>query len=127
MIPAWPAERLGEALEALARKSGLPLKDGNVPRPPATLALHAGLQGQWIEATAAWLGLEVEPMEISYPDLERNLRAGPALMKLSDGSFAAVLVNGRLLSPDLSMKHLKPGILATQLAHGVEAPLTARV
>lgn len=128
MIPAWPAERLGEALEALARKSGLPVKDGEVPRPPATLALHAGMQGQWIEATAAWLGLEVEPVEIPYPDLERNLRAaGPALLRLPDGSFAAVLENGNLLAPDLSAKRLKPGILAAQLAHALEAPLMAEV
>jgi ATP-binding cassette subfamily B protein len=128
MIPAWPAERLGEALEALARKSGLPVRDGEVPRPPATLALHAGMQGQWIEATAAWLGLEVEPVEIPYPDLERNLRAaGPALVRLSNGSFAAILGKGNLLAPDLSVQRLQPAVLASQLAHDIEAPLRAEV
>jgi ATP-binding cassette subfamily B protein len=128
MIPAWPSERLGEALEALARKSGLPVKDGEMPRPAATLALYPGMQGKWIEATAAWLGLEVEETEIPYPDLERNLRtAGPALLRLPDGSFAAILDNGNLLAPDLSAKRLKSGILSAQLASAIETPLILEV
>ena len=73
-------------------------------------------RGNGSKLTAAWLGLEVEQMEIPYPDLERSLRtAGPALLRLPDGSFAAILDNGNLLAPDLSVKRLKSGILSAQL------------
>jgi ATP-binding cassette subfamily B protein len=128
MIPAWPISRLGEAIEALALKSGLPPRSGEVPRAPGTLAEHEDLQGQWIEAAAAWMGFECEPLAISYGDLELKLRtAGPALLRLPDRSFIALLDGCRVLAPDLSVHRVKPRALGALLTRGLEAPLATEV
>lgn len=124
MIPHFPAERLGEALEALARRSGLPIREGDVPRAPATVEV----QGEWIEATAAWLGLEAEQVEFPYASLTQHLRiAGPALLRLPDGGFTVLLESGHLLGPDLAVKRMGPAALASALTRHLEAPLEAEV
>src|SRR5262249_46591838 len=90
---AWPATRMGEALGTLARVSGLavgpPLLDG--PRPESI--------GRWMESAAAWLGLEVEPVETPYPEARRLVTsAGPALFQLpgqTEPRFLVVLRGGR--------------------------------
>ena len=72
----WPVARLGEALEALARHSGLAPSGQETPMPPAGLTQEAAAAlGAWIENAAAWLGLEAEPMEATYPEVERLVRA----------------------------------------------------
>src|SRR5262249_15124875 len=108
---AWPAERLDEALQALAWKVALwggPL--GPRPAPwPASAEAHHGIEksrpggrlrpegaapqtttlqesgegiGPWMEAAAASLGLEAESVEARFADVEELLRAGPTLLRL---------------------------------------------
>ena len=67
---SWPVSRLGEVLEALARTGGLAPRSVEVPPPPHNLARDGaeGL-GRWIEATAGSLGLEAEPVAVSYAEV----------------------------------------------------------
>ncbi len=126
MIPSWPAGRLGDALSDLARKSGLPVAETEAPRPPSTLGDHPELQGEWIAAAAARLGLEVDRVECGYADLESRLRsAGPALLRLVDGSYAALLENGRLLGPDLSVRRVSLAALTAALVQQSEGEQSA--
>ena len=105
---AWPAARLGEALEALARTAGLapraveplppfiphpnPLPEGegtkNLPQKApgekgqdlaGALGHDDGALGHWLAAAAGHLGLEAEPMEIPYGEVRASVAAdGPS-------------------------------------------------
>jgi len=69
---SWPVFRLGEALETLARRSGFAVRLVESLAPPSSFALDGCEQlGSWIEAAAGCLGLEVEPLEMSYAEVER--------------------------------------------------------
>jgi ATP-binding cassette subfamily B protein len=102
-----------------------------VSGPPGAKACPATddfLQGRWIEAISACVGLESEPLEITYGDLERKLKTvGPALFRLPDQTFVALLQDGRTLASDLSVRRVKPKEIARLLAEHLEAPLRAEV
>src|SRR5689334_17598072 len=70
---AWPLARLGEALEALARKCGLAPRSAELSAPPVHLECDDQRIGAWIEATADWLGIEAESVEASYADIRELL------------------------------------------------------
>ena len=133
---SWPVSRLGEALEALARTGGLAPRAVEVPPPPPSLARDGaeGL-GRWVEATAAALGLEVEPVDVPYAEVERLVRsAGPALLRLpgADEPRVLALLCGRrravsVLGPDRVVHWLRPGAVCTALCHDLEQHLVARV
>src|SRR5262245_47646462 len=84
----WPMNRLSEALEALA--VGSDRAAGVVPDPAVLVFPHSGKihwrhLGRWLESIAKRLGLETEPVETAYSEVERFLRtAGPALLFLPD-------------------------------------------
>jgi ATP-binding cassette subfamily B protein len=103
---AWPIARLGEALAALSGGAGQ-----TVGSPPFDLAgAENGQLGRWLEATARGLGLEAEPVETPYPEVEKLLRrGGPALLRLpceAEPRFLVLLGGGRrtvsLLTPGLA-------------------------
>src|SRR5688572_28014045 len=80
---AWPHSRLGEAMEALARNSALPIRQVETPVPPVSSIGDTEKVGRWIEETATWLGIEAEPVESPYANVEHLLRAAaPALLSL---------------------------------------------
>ena len=61
---SWPAARLGEAIETAGRRAGFGPHEAEVGAPPARLLTgDSAALGRWIEAAAAWLGLEAEPVE----------------------------------------------------------------
>src|SRR5262249_54984594 len=133
---AWPVTRLGEALEALARQSGLAPRGRETLVPPAGLAQEdAAALGGWIETAAAWLGLEAELVEASYAEAHMFVRAtGPALLRLpaqGEPRFLALLGGRRrkvaVLGPDLVVHRLRPQAVGAALCRGLEAPLTADV
>lgn len=121
----WPANRLAEAIEALGRRSGLGLRSDStdvhsIP-PPEDEQL-----GPWIEMVAEWLGLEVEPLDLPYGQLEQLVRAaGPTLLRLPGESgehFLAVLSGGRriaLLTPTLTVTSVPAAVLRAELARGL--------
>lgn len=133
---AWPPSRLGEALEALGRRSGL------VPSPipgPAEGFTAAGNEDDelddWLDAVAGRMRLEVEPAEASYAEAERLVRtAGPALIRLPGGrdrGFLALLGGGRrtasLLGPDRAVHRVRLEAVRTALCGSLESPLASEV
>ncbi|HEU4406672.1 MAG TPA: ABC transporter ATP-binding protein [Polyangiaceae bacterium] len=120
---AWPASRLGEALQALASASGLGPR--GVPAPSAagaSLSDPAAL-GAWIEQAASYLGVEAEPVRATYGEAPAMLAgAGPALMRLpgvGPPRFLALLTGPRrrvaLLRPDGSFGRMDAEALADLL------------
>jgi ATP-binding cassette subfamily B protein len=80
----WPASAVAEALAALAREVGLPsgrAEAGLPPLPEQATDVSSAAFARWIEATAAWLGLEAEPVDTTYAEAGTMVRgAGPALL-----------------------------------------------
>ncbi len=66
-VIAWPFERIGEAITALARRGGLDPLPKDLPVPPH---LPSQAHGDWIEASAQILGIEAERVETPYAELE---------------------------------------------------------
>jgi ATP-binding cassette subfamily B protein len=133
----WPVSKLGEALSALARRSGLAPRPIDVPRPPATLGQgdDEGALGQWVMAAAGRLGLEAEPVGAPYPELEGLIRgAAPALLRLRTGEelcFLALLRGGRrtvlVLTPDLEVQRLPLEAVRAALCQRIEASIRQEV
>lgn len=130
----WPADRLGEALQALARESGLeigpetraePSSGPADPGDPETL-------GSWIEAAAAGAGLEAEPVETSYAEIEALIsRAAPALLRLPGGEFLALAHSGRrsaaLLGPDHRLHRVPVATVRAALCRELDARIGTEV
>jgi ATP-binding cassette subfamily B protein len=135
-ILAWPASRLGEAMEAVARKSKLSPGHVETPNPPGAICTGEDKAlGQWVETAAASFGLEAEPVETLYAEAAQFARnAGPALIRLpgaGEPNYLALLESKgrhvRVLAPDLSISKLRPEIIANVLTSALEAPLTEGV
>lgn len=133
---SWPAARLGEALEALSRAAALPVKGAGLPAPPADLlrpgvAQPTGLAlGRWIEGAASLLGLEAEPVEARYGDVEALIRrAGPALLRVQgpEGRFLALVGasrrRARLVGPDHAVVEVEIEPVRAALCATLEAPI----
>jgi ATP-binding cassette subfamily B protein len=113
---AWPACRLGEALEAFGRRTGLGLGPAPLENPPALVVEGTQQLGRWIEGAAAWLGLEAEPVAVPYREVAAFLRgAGPALLAIPDPSGPRFLL---LLGGDRRhVSLLTPGLTRASLPH----------
>ena len=131
----WPASRLGEALDALARRSGLSSKVAETRNPGASIVSEPAVLNRWVETAAATLGLEAEPADVRYSELEDYLRtAGPAVVRLSpsgEPQFLAVLeARGgkvRVLGPDFAVYNFAAARLKAQLCRPIEAPLAGEI
>ena len=120
---AWPLSLLSEALEIVARRSGL-RQHGMAEASPAGSAPsdHEALV-RWLGAAAAQLGIEMEPAEVPYAELERALhRAAPALIEISPNGtqcFLALVGSGRkvlrVLGPDLIEHRISPETISAGL------------
>ncbi len=84
---AWPPDRLGVALEALAFKNGLGPHVRKTPTPPGNVQeLDYSLWSQWLKEASHWLGFEVEPIETAYQNLAKMLKkAAPAILFIQEG------------------------------------------
>ncbi|MBV9956811.1 MAG: ABC transporter ATP-binding protein [Acidobacteria bacterium] len=122
---------MSEALETLARVSGLPLKPEPSPAVAVTPDGGADSPDRSIEAAAGWIGLEVEPTEVRYSEVESLLsRAGPALIKLrqEDGERFLALVRGRrrsvtVVGPQQALHRLPLQRVRAALCQKFELPL----
>ena len=128
----WPASRLGEALDAVARRSGLLTKPGVIPSLPTQLPLSDELMlERWVESAADSLGVEAEPVgNVHHSQVLRLLRtSGPALLKLrgdDEPRFLALLSGGRrvsLLGPDQSIRYVPAEAVRAALCNHDEQPL----
>ncbi len=133
----WPASRLDEAIEILARKSGLLSSDQTEPpRPPDGLdqADDESLE-RWMDFAAGQLDIEIEPVETPYPQVEQMVcQAGPALIRVpgtDTAQFIVLLKRGRtqisLIAQNLSVLRVAPEFVRNMLTSELEAPLTENI
>jgi ATP-binding cassette subfamily B protein len=125
---SWPADQLAQALEALTQYSGMrdAAQGGAAILPTPQIEASAETEN-WLEWAAGRLGVEAEPVEFPFPDLERGLRnACPMVHALRDGKELRFLLllkaQGRtvtLIGPDLR--------LYRRLAEAIRAAATARI
>lgn len=115
----WPVERAGEALQTLARRSGLNPERAELPAAP-TLAEED--YAFWIRANAGLLRIEVEEESASYGELPARLAQGPLLYRVGGTSkFLAMLPGGLVLGPDLSTRRVPAEVLRGAIfATGIE-------
>jgi ATP-binding cassette subfamily B protein len=132
----WPGSRLGEALEALGRHASLGGRSAGEVAPPADLLAEGGERlDRWVEATADWLGLEAEPVEVPYTAVGRLvLGSGPALVRLlgsAEARFLALLGGTRrrvrLLAPDRQVIAVPVETVRAALCRDAEAPVAEEV
>jgi len=129
----WPSSRIAEAITVLARQLG------RIPASRDASDLARARKGDEIDrtiaSTATWLGLEAEPVEATYPDLNAVLsRAGPALLRLpGDGpsKFMVLARGGRksieLVGPDLERHRVPLEQLGNVVVPCEEAPVRESV
>jgi ATP-binding cassette subfamily B protein len=129
----WPAAQLGEALAALGRSRGWTSRTSELASGPGPSAAAEAV-GAWIEAAAAWLGFEAEPVEVPYAEVERLVTmAGPALVRLpgQEARFLALHSGGRrrvaVLKPDGTVVRLAVEEVRAALCSGVESALAGDV
>jgi len=123
----WAPGQAGEALEALARRSGL-LAAAGAPEPTA-VEEPAADPGPAIEAAAGRLGVEVEPVGVFHGEALRLVRScGPALLRIPNGSRPFLLAvrrarRGRveILGPDLRLHRVAAERVAGELRREAEA------
>jgi ATP-binding cassette subfamily B protein len=130
----WPASRVAEAMEVVARKSGFLTRPVEIPPPPAHLATaEAPLFDQWLETTALRFGLEVEPVVSTYAEVDQLVRsAGPALLRMpgtteaGEPRFLVLLKGSRrhltVIAPDLSPRRVRRSLVTKTICHPIEAP-----
>ena len=129
---SWPRERLGQALEALALRSGLRDVAGNGTGGPVSPPVSASAQvGHWIEWATGRLGLEAEPVEFPLPELDRGLmEACPLVLALPDAGDLRFLLLLRakggivtLVGPDLRLHRRPVAAIAAAATARFEAPM----
>ncbi|WP_437587980.1 ATP-binding cassette domain-containing protein [Sorangium sp. So ce1000] len=131
----WPAERLGDALEALATWSGLGPRAAAAPVPTAGHLRSADALGAWIDQAAAYLGVEAEPIAARYDEIgEALLRVAPALVWLRDGGSPRFLAFvGRrghdlvALRADRSTARVPVEALAGRICRPIEAQVLPEI
>lgn len=129
---AWPADLLGEAIEAVARRCDLlgpEAQSTNLPGERETQDLDS--VSQWVELVAGHLGVETEPFEASYADTERLLAGvAPALVLLPQESpeqaprWLALSESGRrnvtLIAPDRTQHRVATQQIRQALCEPIE-------
>ena len=134
---AWPAAELHRALDGAARAHLYAVGSRELAPPPAELSRAE--TSEWLEAAAQWLGLEAEPVQVEYVDLERFLRrASPAILRLAGDDqpgeehprYLVVISSGRkleLLTPDQRRHRLSVARVRDALASQLEEPLAQQI
>jgi ATP-binding cassette subfamily B protein len=141
----WSVGQLGDAVEALARASGLPIGNdqpsrGRVVSFRLGKATRAASTDQApgesdLERLSRSFAFEAEATDVAYADIERTLQnAGPALLKVAgrgeDTFIALIKSSGRtvqLLSPSGRREHVAVASVASWLRRWVEEPLDDQV
>jgi len=120
---AWPAERLGDAMEALAAGAGLSPRAVAPPLAPAIAIADRGALSRWLDQAASHLGVEAEPVQASLGEATSVvLASGPALLCLpGDGPLRFIALVGRagrdvaVLRPDRAAVRVPAEALADLL------------
>ncbi len=111
----WPKSRLNEAIQLLAIESGLSPR----PEPPAP--------SPDVEATARRLGLETQPVETPYPDLESQLpKMGPAIIDMGSG-FLVIAHKLTVLTPAGKKIRIGASTIRAALCKEIETPALEQI
>jgi ATP-binding cassette, subfamily B, bacterial len=130
-LAAWPGERLGEAVAALASHAGMDARGRSLAAPPAGADLAEGdVLDAWLETAGLALGIDVDPLDASYADLDDVLPcADPCLVRLPGEGAPRFLacVPGRgedavLLEPGGARRRVAASRLRSILRRGHDAP-----
>jgi ATP-binding cassette subfamily B protein len=122
---AWPVERAGEALTALAAAADLAPRPVDAGAPTVDRPLAA-----WLEDAGRWLGVDVEPVDAPLGDVDALVVAGPALLLLPAGAGVVALLAGRgrraaVLDPAGGRARVPRAALRDALAAPAAAPARA--
>ena len=125
----WPFHAVGDLIAALSHASKLPMRAAALSRP------HADLEGpklsEWMEASAAFLGVEAEVYRMEGGTAEKTLaESAPSVVKLPGGFLGIVKVRGSkaiVLCPSLAQDKLAIESISDALAATAENPLLAEV
>lgn len=113
----WPDARLPELFGLLTRRLG----STAAPPPPA------GSRAAWLGLAATHAGLEIEPVQMAYGELDTGLRrAAPALIQLGDGQWIGLARGGRrprVIGMDGRLHTVSLATLVDWLGAPVEAAL----
>ncbi len=129
---AWHPSKLSEAIELLARKRNL-LPQAEIIAPSVPSALNLGDDAaieQWMTTVAAELKIEIEPIAITYAEVEQFVaRAAPALVQLpmraGDAApyFLALLKAGKrvaLLGSDYKTREVSTDLVRNLMCESLE-------
>ena len=134
----WPLLRLGEAIAALGAAGLDAPTAGEAPRPPAALETTSNdgsrALERWIEAAAAWLGMEAEPASIAYSALREQLcKCAPAIVRVPASApprFLVVSGGSRrrvsLVAPDLETRRFPACDVTKFLCAGTDPDIVAQ-
>jgi ATP-binding cassette, subfamily B, bacterial len=136
LLLRWPATRLGEALDELARRAQLGDGSGQPLVVPESLEQgDSSDAGRWMEWAAARRGLEAEAIDTPAPELEALLLGTPpALLRIQDahGIGYLVLLKARgstvyLIGPDLAVHRRTAQALRDELCAPWEVPFAGEI
>lgn len=98
----WKTRELGDAVASLAREYDKPVS--SIPKAPEDLAVPSAA-AHWMEAAATAVGLEVEPVNIPFQELESVLSQAKCLLLPRRQGYLVLLRGGplrvTLLAPGL--------------------------
>lgn len=130
----WPARRLGDALEAVAVRSGLTAAGASAAAPRGDTG-DVRDPGRRLADLAAALGVEVEHVETPYARIEALLRAsGPAVLQIGgtggDRFVALLSARGRdlrVLGPDGRVHRVPVAAVREALCREIEGSRAAAI
>jgi ATP-binding cassette, subfamily B, bacterial len=125
----WPAIRVAEAIQALARHAGLPLRTSEAPTLPGDLSFEE--LNTWIERSADQCGVQADQAFLTLDEIGALLATGgPALIRLSALEGAPLLaVLGqrgrfvRVLGRDLRAHRIETRTVTSLIRRPFEAPV----
>jgi ATP-binding cassette subfamily B protein len=126
----WPIERIGEAVVALARRTGLVSTTSSAATPRQPPGDPAALD-RWLAAAGDQLGVAVEAMTATYRDVDDAIAAAyPAVVRVPDGLVVVIRRRGAAvvcLGPDGEVGRTSRRALGRVLRDGPEQPQRARI
>jgi ATP-binding cassette subfamily B protein len=132
---AWPISRLGELLENLARRSRLLSHPVELPQPSFDAhSVSNETVGRWIDVAAGNIGLEAEPVDTLYGDVEKLIQVGaPAILQLpgqpdeNQPWLIALIKGGKnrvlILTPNLKKRRMRIEVIRSVICSPYEAPI----
>jgi ATP-binding cassette, subfamily B, bacterial len=131
----WERAALGEALALLLRRSGLAAETPSDLPPPQGGSAAAGELGRWLSACAEPLGLEAEPADSAFAEVEGMLAGcAPAFLRVPsrDGDrYLALLRRTRrgvvVIAPSRREERISISALRAAVCEPMERPLAEGV